>query len=287
MSRELSPVEIIDRSIVKKYRRELWAPFVTAIKMYGLIAPGDRIAVCISGGKDSMLMAKLFQLLERYTEIPFETEYLVMDPGYAPENLELIRENLARLGIKAHFRSSPIFTVTQQTGSNPCYLCARMRRGYLYRFAQDLGCNKIALGHHMNDVIETTVLAMFYASQLQGMIPKIRSRNFPGMELIRPLYRIREQDIIAFGNYHHFRFLQCACPMTREDRREDSKRKEIKELISRLKETNPDLEKSLFNSVHAVAIDTFPGWKVGTQPHSFLEKYPSSPSGIPGEDGAD
>ena len=244
MARELTDLERIEQSIHKKYRAELWAPFLTAIRQYDLIREGDAVAVCISGGKDSMLMAKMFQMLLKVTEIPF-------------------------------IRESPIFRVTGGTDKSPCYLCARMRRGYLYRYAGEMGCNKIALGHHMNDVIETTVMAMFYASQLQGMIPKARSRNFPGMELIRPLYRVRERDIQAFARYHGFTFLQCACPLTKGLAGTDGKRREIKELIAALKKTNPDIEVSIFNSLHAVEVDTFPGWKSGGEKHSFTERYPS------------
>ncbi len=275
MARELTDLERIEQSIHKKYRAELWAPFLTAIRQYDLIREGDAVAVCISGGKDSMLMAKMFQMLLKVTEIPFTVRYLVMDPGYDEEHRSLILRNLDRLGIRAEIRESPIFRVTGGTDKSPCYLCARMRRGYLYRYAGEMGCNKIALGHHMNDVIETTVMAMFYASQLQGMIPKARSRNFPGMELIRPLYRVRERDIQAFARYHGFTFLQCACPLTKGLAGTDGKRREIKELIAALKKTNPDIEVSIFNSLHAVEVDTFPGWKSDGEKHSFTERYPS------------
>ena len=278
MPKELDKCGMIERSIIKKYRKELWAPFVTAIKQYDLIRPGDRVCVCISGGKDSMLMAKLFQLLLRVTEVPFECEYLVMDPGYNAENRRRIEENAALLRIPIRVFESDIFRVANHTEKNPCYLCARMRRGYLYRFAKELGCNKIALGHHFNDVIETTVMAMFYASMLQGMMPKVRSKNFEGMQLIRPMYRVREEDIIAWQRYHSLEFIRCACRFTERSAGEDgeentSKRKEIKDLLARLKKTNPDIEKSVFNAVHAVCIDTFPGWKEGNEAHSFLEKW--------------
>ena len=275
MARVLSDLERIEQSIHKKYRAELWAPFLTAIRQYDLIREGDRIAVCISGGKDSMLMAKMFQMLLKVTEIPFSVRYLVMDPGYDEEHRSLIGKNLDRLGIKADIRESPIFRITGGMEKSPCYLCARMCRGYLYRYAGELGCNKIALGHHLNDVIETTVMAMFYASQLQGMVPKAASRNFPGMELIRPMYRIRERDIAAFARYHGFTFLQCACPLTNGSAGTDGKRREIKELIAALKKSNPDIESSIFNSLHAVEVDTFPGWKSGGEKHSFTERYPS------------
>ena len=275
MPRELSRAELVERSIVKKYRKELWAPFVTAIRMYDLIQPNDRIAVCISGGKDSMLMAKLFQLLQRVTEVPFACEYLVMDPGYRSANLDLIRYNAEQLEIPVRIVESPIFDVASRQEKNPCYLCAKMRRGYLYRFARELGCGKIALGHHRDDVIVTTVMAMFYASQLQGMMPRIRSRNFEGMELIRPMYRIFEEDIIAWKRYNGLEFLQCACKLTERAAVDpsESKRQEVKALIKTLRRTNPDIEKSLFNAVHTVEIDTFPGWKEKGIHHSFLEKW--------------
>ncbi len=278
MPRELDRCETIERSVIKKYRKELWAPFVTAIKKYDLIQPGDRIAVCISGGKDSMLMAKLFQLLLRVTEVPFECEYLVMDPGYSPANRKKIEENAALLRIPIRIFESDIFRVANSTENNPCYLCARMRRGYLYRFARETGCNKIALGHHFNDVIETTVMAMFYASMLQGMMPRVRSKNFEGMQLIRPMYRIREEDILAWQRYNSLDFIRCACRFTEKSGSADGgenegKRRETKELIARLKATNPDIEKSIFNAIHAVCIDTFPGWKEGKEEHSFLERW--------------
>ena len=202
MSRELKPYQLIERSIVKKYRSELWAPFIEAVKRYKLISEGDRIAVCISGGKDSMLMAKLMQMLQRFSEVPFELIYLVMDPGYNPANRRKIEDNAALLNIPIEIFESNIFAVADRVEESPCYLCARMRRGYLYNNAKIRGCNKIALGHHMNDVIETTLLGMLYSSQLQGMMPKLRSRNFEGMELIRPLYCIREEDIIAWKRYN-------------------------------------------------------------------------------------
>ena len=278
MPREMDRCELAERSIIKKYRKELWAPFVTAIKKYDLIQPGDRVCVCISGGKDSMLMAKLFQQLLKVTEIPFECEYMVMDPGYNKENLQRIMDNAALLRVPVRVFKSDIFTVADRAEKNPCYLCARMRRGYLYRFAGEMGCNKIALGHHFNDVIETTVMAMFYASMLQGMMPKVKSKNFEGMQLIRPMYRIREEDILAWKRYNSLEFIQCACRLTERSASEDggiytSKRKETKELIAKLKKTNPDIEKSLFNAVHAVCVDTFPGWKEGNEEHSFLEKW--------------
>ena len=276
---QLEEWQRIERSIQKRFRKELWTPFITAVKKYELIQAGDRIAVCISGGKDSMLLAKLMQMLQRYSEVPFETVYLAMDPGYSEANVAQILENAERMNIPLTMFHNRLFEIADKNGGqSPCYLCARMRRGALYARAQEMGCNKIALGHHMNDVIETTVMAMFYASQLQGMMPKLKSRNFEGMELIRPLYRVREEDILRWKRYNGLSFLACACRFTESIARSangigESKRKEIKELIRSLKTTNPDIEISLFNSIHAVSIDTFPGWKIGTEEHTFLEKY--------------
>ena len=273
--RNLDPCQLIERSIQKKYRKELWTPFVTAVKRYQLIQAGDRIAVCISGGKDSMLLAKLMQQLQRYSDVPFEDVYLVMDPGYIPENRRQIERNAELLRVPVEIFESNVFEVANGTEKNPCYLCARMRRGFLYNRAQELGCNKIALGHHFNDVIETTVMAMFYGAQLQGMMPKLHSTNFPGMELIRPLYCVHEDDIIAGRNYNGLKFLQCACRFTEHAAEEvhASKRQEVKLLLKELKKTNPDVEKCVFNSIHAVNLDTFPGYKTLGVEHSFLEWY--------------
>ena len=278
MGRELSPYEIAERSIIKKYRKQLWAPFIAAVKRYELINEGDRVAVCISGGKDSMLMAKLIQELHRHSDVPFEAVYMVMDPGYNAVNRAKIESNAALLNIPIQIYESNIFEVADHVTDSPCYLCARMRRGFLYAKARELGCNKIALGHHLNDVIETTIMAMFYSSQLQGMMPKLHSQNFPGMELIRPLYCIKEDDIIAWCRYNGLEFIQCACRFTEDVSRSadgigESKRKEIKELVRRLREGNPDIDQSVFNALHAVCIETFPGWKEDGEQHSFLEKY--------------
>ena len=277
MARELSRAEQIERSIIKTYHKQLWTPFINALKQYELIAPGDKIAVCISGGKDSMLLAKLMQQLHRHSDVPFELEYLVMDPGYAPANRAKIEENAEILGVPVTIFESDIFAVANGTEKNPCYLCARMRRGALYAKAQELGCNKIALGHHRDDVIETTVMAMFYGAQLQGMMPKLHSTNFPGMELIRPLYCVREEDIIAWAKHNELEFLQCACRFTERTatagHESESKRKEVKNLIRTLRETNPDLESNLFHAIHAVNLDMFPGYKTKGEKHSFLETY--------------
>ena len=275
MSRELEKHELVERSIIKTYRKRIWNPFLIALKNYKLVNAGDKIAVCISGGKDSMLMAKLFQELHKYSEVPFELVYLVMDPGYNAENRKKIENNARLLHIPITVFETNIFTVADKTEKSPCYLCARMRRGHLYKNAQDLGCNKIALGHHFNDVIETTLLGMFYGSQLQSMPPKLHSTNFKGMELIRPMYCIHEDAIIAWQKYNELEFIQCACRFTEncENGTGDSKRQEIKKLIKELKKTNPNIEKSIFNSIHSVCLDTMVGYKSNGVEHSFLDNY--------------
>ena len=278
MPRELTIQETAERSLIKTYRKSLWNPFIAAVKRYELVEPGDRIAVCISGGKDSMVLAKLMQELQRHTEQPFELTFLVMDPGYNPANRALILENAEKLGIPVQIFESDIFDVTVQVEKNPCYLCARMRRGFLYAKAQELGCNKIALGHHFSDVVETTLLGLYYGAQLQAMPPKLKSRNFPGMELIRPLYCVHEDAIIAWKNYNGLRFLQCACRFTEArdasgDGVGESKRQEMKVLLRQLKKTNPNIEKSIFRAIHGVQLDTFPGFKYRGKAYSFLDDY--------------
>ena len=275
MARELEPYQLIERSIIKKFRKELWKPFIYAVRKYELVQAGDKIAVCISGGKDSMLMAKLMQELSRHSDVPFELVFLVMDPGYSAANRQKIESNAALLHVPITVFESDIFAVANNAGGSPCYLCAKMRRGHLYAKAQELGCNKIALGHHFSDVIETTVMGMFYSSQLQAMPPKLHSTNFPGMELIRPMYCIHEDSVIAWRRYNELDFLQCACRFTENAAHVpgSSKRQEIKLLIRRLKEDNPTIEKSIFNALHAVSLDTFPGYKSHGERHSFLEAY--------------
>ena len=280
MGRELEKHELVERSIIKTYRKRIWNPFLIALKNYKLVNAGDKIAVCISGGKDSMLMAKLLQELHKYSEVPFDLVYLVMDPGYNAENRKKIEDNARLLHIPITIFETDIFTVADKTEKSPCYLCARMRRGHLYKKAQDLGCNKIALGHHFNDVIETTLLGMFYGSQIQSMPPKLHSTNFEGMELIRPMYCIHEDAIIAWQKYNELEFIQCACRFTEncENGTGDSKRQEIKQLIKELKKTNPNIEKSIFNSIHSVCLDTMVGYKSNGVEHSFLDNYESSAS---------
>ena len=278
MKRELDACTLIERSIIKEFRKKLWKPFIVAVKRYELIKEGDRIAVCISGGKDSMLMAKLMQELQRHSPVHFELKFLVMDPGYSPENRAAIEENARKLNIPISVFETDVFEVANAAERHPCYLCARMRRGCLYSRAQAAGCNKIALGHHFNDVIETTVMGMFYGAQLQAMLPKLHSKNFPGMELIRPLYCVHEDAIVAWRNYNDLHFLQCACRFTENrdasgDGIGESKRQEMKLLLRELKKSNPNIEKSIFRGIHGVQLDTFPGFKYRGTAHSFLEFY--------------
>ena len=278
MARTLEPYQLVERSIITKYRKVLWNPFIEAVKRYEMIQPGDRIAVCISGGKDSILLAKLMQQLQKHSDFPFELVFLVMDPGYNELNRRKIESNAALLNIPVTIFESDIFEVADSAGKSPCYLCARMRRGYLYSRAQELGCSKIALGHHFNDVVETTLISMFYGSQLQAMLPKLHSTNFEGMTLIRPLYCVHEDDIIAWARDNSLEFIQCACRLTERSAADTgdvnvSKRKEIKLLLRRLRQGNPNIEKSIFNSIHAVALDTMPGFKTGGVEHSFLERF--------------
>ena len=275
MPRQFTPCQQVEQTIVRRYHEELWSPFCKAIKRYQLLRPGDKIAVCISGGKDSMLMAKMMQMLHRHSEIPFEVEYLVMDPGYNPENRRRVEENARFLEIPATVFESDIFEVANAQEKNPCFLCARMRRGCLYKKARELGCNKIALGHHFDDVIGTTVMGMFYGGQLQAMIPKLWARNFPGMELIRPLYLVHEEHIIAWARANGLEFIQCACKFTEDSAKHEggSKRLEIKNLIKELKKTNPTIEDNIFASIHTLQLDTMVGWKYKGKEISFLDGY--------------
>ena len=276
MKENPTPCQRAERSITKTYRKQIWNPFIRAVREYELIKPNDKIAVCISGGKDSMLLAKLMQMLQRYSEVPFELVFLVMDPGYSEVNRKKILSNAELLEIPVTVFETDIFSVTVKADRYPCYLCAKMRRGHLYSKAKSMGCNKIALGHHFSDVIETTVMAMFYGAQLQAMIPKLHSTNFEGMELIRPLYCVHEDNIILWKNYNNLEFLQCACKMTEnlgEDKLSSGKRQEVKELIKSLKKDNPNIEKNIFNSIHRLHLDTFPAYKTKGELHTFLENY--------------
>lgn len=267
----------IERSIIKKFRKPIWRKFTKAINEYELIKDGDKIAVCISGGKDSMLMAKLFQELLRHGKQNFTLVFLVMDPGYHQKNYELIQENAKILDLPVTVFRSTIFDVVADDVDSPCYLCARMRRGYLYSQAKELGCNKIALGHHFDDVIETILMGMVYGAQIQTMMPKLHSTNFEGMELIRPMYLIREEDIIHWEQYNGLTFLRCACRFTEScengESEKGSKRMEIKALIRELKETNPSIEKNIFRSVENVNLNTVIAYKQNGVRHHFLENY--------------
>ena len=267
----------VERSIVKKFRKEIWRKFTRAINEYELIKDGDRIAVCISGGKDSMLMAKLFQELWRHGRQNFEVKFLVMNPGYNEENYQNILNNAGHLNVPITVFCTEIFDTVADITDSPCYLCARMRRGYLYSHARELGCNKIALGHHYDDVIETILMGMLYGGQVQTMMPKLHSTNFEGMELIRPLYLIREEDIIRWTHYNELRFIQCACRFTENlaSGAGDSKRAEIKELIRELSRKSPFIEKNIFRSVENVNLSTVIAYKQNGVRHHFLDDYDS------------
>ena len=268
----------VEKSIRKKFRKNIWCKFTKAINQYELVKEGDCIAVCISGGKDSMLMAKLFQELKLHNKFPFEVKFVVMDPGYSPENRKVIEENARKLKVPVHIFESDIFESVYHIEKSPCYLCARMRRGYLYNFARELGCNKIALGHHYDDVIEPILMGMLYGAQIQTMMPKLHSTNFEGMELIRPLYLIREDDIKAWRDYNDLRFIQCACKFTDtcttcNNEENQSKRIEIKQLIAELKKKNPYVEAHIFKSMENVNIETVIAYKKDGVKHHFLDDY--------------
>lgn len=276
---EESVAERVEKSIQKTYRKNLFSKFAKAINEYQLVKEGDKIAVCISGGKDSMLMAKLFQELKRHNKFPFELIFLVMDPGYNKENREIIEKNAKLLNIPITIFESDIFDTVFNIEKSPCYLCARMRRGYLYSKAKELGCNKIALGHHFDDVIETTMMGMLYGAQIQTMMPKLHSTNFEGMELIRPMYLIREDDIKRWRDYNGLYFIQCACRFTNtcsisgDDGSSASKRMEIKHLIAQMKKNNPFVESNIFRSMENVSMDTVIGYKKKGKRYHFLDEY--------------
>lgn len=273
--------QLIERSIIKKYRKSIWNNFVAGIKDYQLISPGDKIAVCISGGKDSMLLAKCMQHLQKYSDFEFGLEYIVMDPGYIDGNREKIIANAKILGLPIKIFDTPIFeTVYAAEGGSPCYLCARMRRGYLYKQAEDLGCNKIALGHHFDDVIETTLMSMLYGAEIKTMMPKLKSTNYHGMELIRPLYMVREKEIISWARYNELEFIRCACRVTQKNAEtcDGSKRQEVKMLIKKLKEENDNVDMNIFKSIHNVNLATIIGYRESDagELHSFTENYSMS-----------
>ena len=277
MNKELTKAQLVERSLMKRFRKSIWTKFILALKRYKLVEEGDKIAVCVSGGKDSMLLAKLMQQLKKISEVNFEVVCICMNPGYNEKNLKQIENNAKMLEIPLHIFESNIFDSVVNIEKSPCYLCARMRRGYLYNEAQKLGCNKIALAHHFNDVIETTLMGMFYGAQLQAMPPKLRSKNFEGMELIRPLYYVEEKDILAWKEYNDLRFLQCACRFTEKAEIEDeispSARLNIKNLIKELKMKIPDIENHIFKSIHNCNVDNMVGWKYKGKNYDFNEVY--------------
>ncbi|MDD6991483.1 MAG: ATP-binding protein [Oscillospiraceae bacterium] len=281
LSTKLENAEItgaVEQSIRKKFGRTIWSKFAKAITTYDLVSPGDKIAVCISGGKDSMLMAKLFQELKRHDKFPFELVFLVMDPGYSPENRSIIEKNAEAMSIPLTIFESDIFEAVYNVEKSPCYLCARMRRGHLYSKAKELGCNKIALGHHFDDVIETILMGMLYGGQVQTMMPKLHSTNFEGMELIRPMYLIREDEIKHWRDYNDLHFIQCACRFTDTcttctPTNTGSKRQEIKHLIAEMKKVNPQVEMNIFRSVENVNLKTVIAYKDDYGTHSFLDEY--------------
>jgi len=271
----------IERSIIKKFRKDIWSKFVKAVKEYELISENDKVMVCISGGKDSFLLAKCIEELQRHGDVFFDTYYVVMDPGYSEKTKELIQKNADILNLQVEIFSSDIFDIVDRVDRSPCYLCARMRRGCLYKKAQEMGCNKIALGHHFDDVIETILMSMLYGAQVNTMMPKLHSTNFPGMELIRPLYLVKEEDILSWKEFNKLRFLQCACRFTEQIAREkaleeevhSSKRQEIKELIKTLEKINPNIPKNIFRSVENVNLDACIEYVKKGKRYHFLETY--------------
>ncbi len=266
----------IERSIIKKYRKNIWCKFTKAIRDYEIIQDNDKIMVCISGGKDSFLMAKCFQEIKKHGKVNFDAYYVVMNPGYTKQHLEEIKTNAEILNIPIEIFESDIFASVEVINhKSPCYMCARMRRGHLYNKARELGCNKIALGHHFDDVIETNLLSMFYGAEIKTMRPKLHSTNFEGLELIRPMYLIKEQDIIAWSKYNNLTFLNCACKMTLESTidEEKSKRKEIKKLINNLRKTNPYIDYNIFKSMENINLDQILGYKKNNEKHYFLDDY--------------
>ncbi|HJB40061.1 MAG TPA: tRNA 2-thiocytidine biosynthesis TtcA family protein [Candidatus Ruthenibacterium avium] len=273
---ELTKQIAVERSIIKKYKKTIWNRFIGACKDYRLIEEGDVIAVCISGGKDSFLLAKCMQNLQRYSEVPFEVRFLCMDPGYRPENRALIEKNAALLGIPLTIFETDIFDSVYHVEKSPCYLCARMRRGHLYKNAQALGCNKIALGHHFNDVVETALMSMMWGAELKTMLPKLKSQNYEGMELLRPLYYVREDDILAWKRYNGLEFLQCACRFTERGEEHAGARAATKQLVRHLCSVNPQADYNIFQSLHHVNLNMLPGWQKDGKTYSFLDEYASS-----------
>jgi len=266
----------IEKSIIKKYRKDIWSKFIRAIKDYELINENDKVMVCISGGKDSFLLAKCIQELVRHSQIKFTAKYVVMNPGYKKENIDKIIENAKILNIPIEIFETDIFSVSNKLNPvNPCYMCARMRRGHLYNKAQELGCNKIALGHHFDDVIETTMLSMLYAAEIKTMLPKLHSDNFEGVDLIRPLYLVKEDNIIAWSKYNDLTFLNCACTFTEKSSNDESisKRKEIKKLIKELKKNNEEIDHNIFKALDNINLNCVLGYKHNQEKHTFLEDF--------------
>lgn len=280
--------EEIERSIIKKYRKVIWKRFISGINEYDLIREGDKIAVCMSGGKDSMLLAKCMQELKKHSKFKFELEFLVMDPGYNEQNLKAIKENAEFLKVPIKIFETRIFDIVAVADRSPCYLCARMRRGHLYKNAKELGCNKIALGHHFDDVIETILMSVLYGAEFKTMMPKLHSTNYEGMELIRPMYLIREADILAWKRYNDLQFIQCACRFTENcvlgDNGGNSKRQEMKQLIKTLKKVSPYIEMNIFKSVHSVNLNTIIGYRKDDVKYNFLDDYNEKKHEIADED---
>ncbi len=272
---EITKAQNIEHSIIKKYKKTIWHRFIGACKDYELIEEGDTIAICISGGKDSFLLAKCMQQLQKHSVVPFELKFLCMDPGYKSENRELIEQNAKLLGIDLHIFDTDIFNSVENIEKNPCYLCARMRRGHLYKNAQLLGCNKIALGHHFNDVIETALMSMLYSAEIRTMLPKLHSTNYDNMQLIRPLYLVREIDIKAWVRYHNLRFLQCACRFTERDEEHANAgaRVATRNFIKAMQSENPSTELNIFRSLHNVNLNMLPGYTKDGEKHSFLDEF--------------
>ena len=271
----MEKVKEIERSIIKKYRKDIWSKFVKAVMEFELVQEGDSLMVCISGGKDSFLLAKCIQELQRHGKYPFQARFVCMNPGYSEKNKKQILLNAEKLGIPLEMFDSDIFDIVSDVLKSPCYLCARMRRGCLYHKAQEIGCNKIVLGHHFDDVIETILLSMFYGAEVKTMMPKLHSDHFPGLELIRPLYFVKEEDIISWAKYHELEFLNCACRFTEKvkNHEEESKRYEMKEFIKHMKKVNPNIDYNIFKAVDNVNLDCVIGYKKNKEYHSFLEEY--------------
>ena len=268
---EINSISEIEKSIIKKYRKDLWSPFIKGIKEFDMIQDGDKIAVCVSGGKDSILLAKSLQQLQRYSDVRFELRYIAMDPGFNDSNKSMLINTAKEVGIDLDVFSTEIFAIVQKIAKDyPCYMCARMRRGALYEYAQKIGCNKIALGHHFDDFIETTMLNVLYAGNYSNMMPKLKAKNYDNMELIRPLVYVREEGIIKFTKYNKIRAMNCGCVVTSKST--SSKRQEVKELLKQLRKTDPVIDKSIFSSGKNVNVDSVMGGKIGEEPFTFLSR---------------